>query len=590
MRRVGEVAAAGAFWQQIARFVCATNMPITTAASEDFRSLLQSAFEEGFQRAFENPHADSQAEFKKFCPSRKATAFRTSLLAVAAEDRDKELAKLRESPYVAMTMDAGTIGSSKLLVTNLVSAHPPCCLTYGIHQVGDMDHDDMRKFLEGELGKLASAKITISAITCDGARYQTKAIDFKDHESLQYVNRQDLLLSRVLYVPCLCHRLNNAYHALFRESGLFQFLIKKLRALAVFCRKPAQKKRLHRTCPQFIETRWVYDQRLLLFILAHAATINQWHNLAFRFPPELDGIKDLLQIFMGLVTALDGSHAHLHVAYVVITRAIQRLVQSAQQFVADNPDMAELYRHAADLIRVYTLESTFDLFQLAYVLSPEGRYTAFEQGLTRDTTDETARAAFHLPMVDFPGQMTDHGRNEDFGEEEEDPLADEAAPREGHEPPPEEDEELNREEIPDSHFQVGPARCPCTFLPGRARAGLDYILLQFRLGQSEKTAIQSAFQTFIGTADSELQLSRHLQGDRYCWLQGRAEWPEIAGLADIAMRLEPAICSEAPSERTIGQQRRFLAPFRMRTKPDLLLARTQMEDVRHRGGTGETPK
>jgi hypothetical protein len=377
MRRVAGVAAAGAFWQQIARSVCATNMPIATAASDDFRSLLQSAFEEGFQRAFENPHADSEAEFKKFCPRRKPTTFRTSLLAVAAEDRDKELARLKESAYVAMTMDAGTIGSAKLLVTNLVSAHPPCCLTYGIHQVGDMNHNDMRKFLEAELAKLANAKITISAITCDGAPYQTKAIDFRDHESLQYVNRRDLPLSRVLYVPCLCHRLNNAYHALFRESGLFQSLIKTLRALAVFCRKPAQKKRLRRTCPLFVDTRWVYDQRLLLFILAHAATINQWNHPTFRVPPDLGEIKDLLQIFMGVVTALEGSHVHVHVAYVLITRAMQRLVQRAQRFVADNPGMAELYRHAADLIRVYTIDSTFDLFQFAYVLTPEGRYTLY---------------------------------------------------------------------------------------------------------------------------------------------------------------------------------------------------------------------
>jgi hypothetical protein len=84
---------------------------------------------------------------------------------------------------------------------------------------------------------------------------------------------------------------------------------------------------------------------------------------------------------------------------------------------------------------------------------------------------------------------------------------------------------------------------------------------------------------------AELELSVHVSGDRFCWLSAQASWPDCARLAEIAQRLEQAICSEALSERTIGQQRRFMAPLRMRTKPDLLLARTQMEDVTHEGST-----
>jgi hypothetical protein len=63
---------------------------------------------------------------------------------------------------------------------------------------------------------------------------------------------------------------------------------------------------------------------------------------------------------------------------------------------------------------------------------------------------------------------------------------------------------------------VDAAQCPYNFLPGRGRAGLDLILRQFHLSPNETAAIRSAFQTFIGTPDSELMLSPHLFGDRYC--------------------------------------------------------------------------
>jgi hypothetical protein len=68
---------------------------------------------------------------------------------------------------------------------------------------------------------------------------------------------------------------------------------------------------------------------------------------------------------------------------------------------------------------------------------------------------------------------------------------------------------------------------------------------------------------------------------RFCWLSAAVDRPGYAMLAEIALRLEPALCSEAPSERTIGQQRRFLEQHRTRTDTDLLRARTTLEDRRN---------
>jgi hypothetical protein len=44
----------------------------------------------------------------------------------------------------------------------------------------------------------------------------------------------------------------------------------------------------------------------------------------------------------------------------------------------------------------------------------------------------------------------------------------------------------------------------------------------------------------------------------------------------------PRSCSEPPNERTLGQQRRFLAPQRMRMTPEMLFARIGLEESEHK--------
>jgi hypothetical protein len=77
-------------------------------------------------------------------------------------------------------------------------------------------------------------------------------------------------------------------------------------------------------------------------------------------------------------------------------------------------------------------------------------------------------------------------------------------------------------------------------------------------------------------------LSAIFQRERYCWLETEKKGEYYAFLAEIAIRLAPAICCEAPSERSIGQPRRVLLPYRARTQTDLLLAAPQwrIEDTK----------
>jgi hypothetical protein len=96
----------------------------------------------------------------------------------------------REQPFCAMTMDGGQIHSSKLFITNIVvSTRPNLGITNNIETVGVMGHEILSKIVVANLDDLQQRGINISAITCDGASYQVKALDFKDPASIQRQNK-----------------------------------------------------------------------------------------------------------------------------------------------------------------------------------------------------------------------------------------------------------------------------------------------------------------------------------------------------------------------------------------------------------------
>jgi hypothetical protein len=51
-------------------------------------------------------------------------------------------------------------------------------------------------------------------------------------------------------------------------------MVGSLDALTRFCRKPNQRRAIGAACPEFIVTRWLYDHRILSFVLHHAEVID----------------------------------------------------------------------------------------------------------------------------------------------------------------------------------------------------------------------------------------------------------------------------------------------------------------------------
>jgi hypothetical protein len=319
-------------------------------------------------------------------------------------------------------------------------------------------------------------------------------------------------------------------------------------------------------CLDFVETRWLYDHRILTFVLEHTDAINALGLPNCEVSSLFGECSGLVNTLFLLMMRLDLSKTPLAQAYPLIIDSIEHLEHYAAEAqlrgMSEDHVIVVIYQAAVGIIRRFTLDSTFNLLQLAYILSPHGYNTAKLQlrepaGFAHD--DEHVVEDF-LVLEDFLPQLADHENGET--DETSDDEAEIVSPVEEEDRAdlPEMDEPMltdhgSRLEVRELHS--------CTNLVARARQGLQRIASQFQMNSEEEASLYQAFDAFLADKDRNLHLNVSLDGERFLWEVIPSYHPGVTLLCDIALRLEPLICSEAASERTIGQQRRHLAPHRM---------------------------
>jgi hypothetical protein len=80
-------------------FVAATNISITTGASDEMRTLLEHFFQAGFTAATADPKADLTSAWKKACPPLKSTALRHRILSASAANGEHLFMRTVNSRY-----------------------------------------------------------------------------------------------------------------------------------------------------------------------------------------------------------------------------------------------------------------------------------------------------------------------------------------------------------------------------------------------------------------------------------------------------------------------------------------------------------
>jgi hypothetical protein len=77
-------------------------------------------------------------------------------------------------------------------------------------------------FLRGIVCPRHESTIPVGTIVCDGESHQAKRSDFQKFEFFQRRNSESQMLSRLLFIPYLCRRLNNADCRLTREVPILK--------------------------------------------------------------------------------------------------------------------------------------------------------------------------------------------------------------------------------------------------------------------------------------------------------------------------------------------------------------------------------
>jgi hypothetical protein len=259
-----------------------------------------------------------------------------------------------------MAMDGGQVSPLNRFGTNVVAAHLQCCSPAGIFKRDTPhNHASVCAFLLEEFEGFANPDLIVSAIICDGASDQTKALDCRDLGSVHSCAPCHRILARILHVPCLCHRLNNAYRRLGHISPVLSRFIASLRELAVLGSKPASRRQLGRDCPAVVRTRWLYDSRILALVLRTREAVNPLGNRAHRVEPISVALSDLLIVWSQFVTRLENSSCRLSCAYPEIERTTSHLAAIGDGY-RDNV-IASAYDAAIQLINEYTTDSSHDL-------------------------------------------------------------------------------------------------------------------------------------------------------------------------------------------------------------------------------------
>ena len=71
------------------------------------------------------------------------------------------------------------------------------------------------------------------------------------------------MLRNLIVVPCLCHRINNAYKFAVTNNEKFKALLTQMRSIA---KTLNSSKSEYNNCPTFVDTRWIYDLDILRYL------------------------------------------------------------------------------------------------------------------------------------------------------------------------------------------------------------------------------------------------------------------------------------------------------------------------------------
>lgn len=562
---------------ELAALVGRKNLSFATGASKEVYQLMLHSIQFGLKIA--NPGIkDSSVIAKQRFHTIGRDTLRTKMISVSDSVHRIAMKKFSEVVYAAVSIDAGALHSQKNL--DFVLENPHAGLRpYPAFTVSLTDSDAPAYVIAISQGLNAINKygIRIAAVVCDGLLAQKKAFDIGWEDSIRNRAKEEWL-QQVLFIPCLCHRVSNAYkYNITHDVGLTQ-LVTTLYAISTYCR--TNVKEIGAICPLHIDTRWICDYDILFFIRSRKEKLVRYGPI----PQALDDLFRICVIFRALTLILEDPKRPHYESFHWLECAILALRELSVEI-----PMAKSFE---ECLSKYTLSAEDGgCWSLSYILTRAGQLDFHRRANTGVMTPK-AEGYLKLFSVKGPKNIPD-----ELQETEEAALEQLIAITQEHEAPDDEAEPPGQH----SHLETG-LNDPIVLLPSLAPQGQtqsaietdeDYhvrhsnkkdhltqareyllsVLRSLKFGDTSAKHIVAIFNTFADWRPDQIPISMMTNQDDFNWSGQRLHSKEWSPLADIAMRLHCCPCSEAECERTISAQRLILTSRRLHSKKRTIDAR-----------------
>jgi hypothetical protein len=262
--------------RKVAIFVSRSNIAVRSACDSSLRDLLVAAFDEGWKACLTAGRATPTELSQRALPRLTPSLLRRAVWAVASETRSAVISIFREFPFVGLSIDGVTVNSRHFL--NIDVVHPFARIppfTFDFLSENTFTTQVFTEQFVCILRAISESHLTVGGVVSDGCTFQKKALNWRDHESLQ---AQHPAYERIIFIPCICHLVQTSLRFLYAHNHQYRERIDELRSIAVILRKPRYRARVGATCPAHCPTRWIYDWEIMRFIEGRIDLIDQFFS------------------------------------------------------------------------------------------------------------------------------------------------------------------------------------------------------------------------------------------------------------------------------------------------------------------------
>ena len=379
---------------------------------------------------------------------------------------------------------------------------------------------DYKPALIDGLSELSTFQIRLGTVVCDGNTAQKHCFSFNTTHSIR--NYPELPLKQVIFIPCLCHRVNNAFKNAILADEILLDMIHRLHNFAQECHD--NKQLVGSICPIHVSTRWLNDYDILNFLRCHRGKINSLNQVPLN-DEEFNILFEVSTIFKHLISNFSSTKFPLPSAFSLLEQAFSALNFLDQQ----GHPFASIF---LEFLQKQTLQSEYGgLFCLAYILTKKG-HDDFRQriytGLPPTYSFETLKKLFKIVKFTETDPIEEAQKaavDDDIASSFEEDFTDEEESQDEEETVEQEEEEKTEP------FETNLLLCCKTTLKKILKENFSF---------SETSAVHSvqAFADYLDQPNpfEDCIVPNCFEG--FKWNQISYEYPRFKSVADIAIEIE----------------------------------------------------